>query len=200
MFVINMNHWQSAIAIALTSTLGFGNIAALAQSSPVELAQQRDLTGECRQVNQRIAVYATRGSDEIITTLERGTEVIIDEPMALAGRIAIKLPTNGFVPTGVLANCNVTLPDVTTPAGAICINHRVDPVAGLPIHISPSPQSQVRDRLFPRERITVTGNPVLDNSTGIEWLQISHPFEGWIENGNPNARDFNTTPCSVLGL
>lgn len=196
-----MNHWQKAIAIALTSTLGFGSIAAaLAQSSPVELAQQRDLTGECRQVNQRIAVYAARGSEEIVTTLERGTEVIIDEAMALGGRIAIKLPTNGFVPTGVLANCNVVLPDITTPAGSICVNHRVDPMAGLAIHISPSSQSQVRDRLFPEERITIIGNPVLDNTTGMEWLNISHPFEGWIENGNPNSRNFNTTPCSELGL
>ncbi|TVQ64613.1 MAG: hypothetical protein EA366_01005 [Spirulina sp. DLM2.Bin59] len=196
-----MNYWQKAIAIALSSTLGLSGItAAIAQSSPMELAQMGDLTGECRQVNQRIAVYATRGGNEIVTTLERGAEVIIDEPMALAGRIAIRLPINGFIPTGILANCNTVLPDVTNPIGPICINHRVDPRAGLPIHISPSSQSQVRDRLFPRERITVVGNPTLDNSTGIEWLRISHPFEGWIENGNPNSRNFNTTPCNELGL
>ena len=196
-----MNHWQRAIAITLTSTLGFGGISsAVAQSAPLELAQQQDRTGECRQLNQRATVYGTRGGNEVVTTLERGREVIIDEPEGLAGRIYIKLPTPGFISTDVLTNCNVALPDVTTPVGAICVNHRVDPVAGLQIHISPSPQSQVRDRVFPRERVTIVGNPILDNQTGIEWLQISHPLEGWIENGNPNTRDFNTTPCSVLGL
>ncbi|MEA5417803.1 hypothetical protein VB712_01120 [Spirulina sp. CCNP1310] len=193
-----MNYWQQAITIALTSTLGFGSISsAIAQTPPIDLRQPRNLIGQCRQVNQRTEVYSQRGGDEVVGTLERGTEVIIGEPDDLAQQIYIGLPLAGFISTNVLTDCNRTLPDLNTPVGDICVNHRVDPTVGLPIRSIPNPDSQGRDRVFPRERITII-NTRIEN--GIEWLNISHPFEGWIENGNPNTRNFNTTPCSELGL
>lgn len=193
-----MNYWQHAIAIALTPTLGFGSIStAIAQSSPVELRQPRNLMGECRQVNQRVEVYSQRGGNEVIATLDRGTEVIIGEPDDLAEQIYVGLPVAGFIPTNVLTYCNTTLPEINPSTGSICINYRVDPIVGLPIRNMPSPQSEERDFVFPKERVTIINTR---NENGIEWLQISHPIAGWIENGNPITRDFNTTPCSVLGL
>lgn len=204
-----MNNWLNigtASLISIVSLTHHTALAPIAQAAPLELAQiQRELTGECRQVNDDIVnIYGSRSeSSEIVMGLSRGDQVILGEADSLGGWIAVQLPNQGFVQARYLTDCGRELssekPDLNAP-NTLCVNYRVDSTIGLNVYTLPHPDAEERDRVYPAERISVVGSPRFSEDTQTEWLRINHPIDGWIENGNPDTRVFNTTLCSELGL
>jgi hypothetical protein len=199
-----MANWNNILLGTILAGFSLSN-AAYAQE-PLHLAQN-SLVGQCRQLNQTTAVYETRGSSEAINTLPRGTEVLLDEPSVIAGRIYAILPNsmNGFVEASNLTMCNVDLPETpgvpvqpAFPGNPICINTRVSMAEGLAVRSLPSRDASALDRVYPAERISIIGETFFNVQTGTEWLQIDHPASGWIENGQPNTMLVNTSPCRAL--
>lgn len=199
-----MTGWNKILIGTILTGFSVANVA-YAQE-PLQLAQS-SLVGQCRQLNQATPIYETRGSSEAINTLPRGTEVLLDEPSVIAGRIYAILPNSmdGYVEASNLTMCNVDLSDTpgvpvqpAFPGNPICINTRVSMAEGLAVRSLPSREASALDRVYPTERISIIGERFFNAQTGMEWLQIDHPADGWIENGQPNTVQVNTSPCSAL--
>lgn len=178
--------------------LGAGILPGVAQEAPIIVADGH-LMGQCRQVNREVTVYAKPSVDSgKIAALERGHEVILAEEVALNGWIYIDDPVRGFVQSAFLATCgSFQLPESVAESRQrdFCISEDVDGNVGLPIYSNRSTSSDVLDRVYPKERVTVLGISVFDERTGIQWLQISHPLSGWITNTTSNDSGRNTVVC-----
>ncbi|MDB9496633.1 hypothetical protein PN441_12060 [Spirulina major CS-329] len=204
-----MISWNNVILGTVVSGLVITQAAHAQLQQPIQLAQE-NLTGQCRQVKQNSPIYEMRGSSDAIRTLPQGTRVLLDEPGVIAERIYITLPNviSGFIDPNNLTDCGLDLSDTPTAApqstppdnNSICINSRVSSTEGLTIWSLPSSSPEVPkvDRVYPAERISIIGEPFFNQQTGTEWLQITHPLSGWIENGVPNTAQVNTSPCNSL--
>ncbi|WP_072620689.1 hypothetical protein [Spirulina major] len=206
-----IKNWLNIGAVSILSVSGIVQHVSLtspvAHAASFEVAQlERDMTGECRQVHNDLAmIHQSRTeSSGIVMDLSRGDKVILGEDGDLSGWIAVRLPGEGFVQARYLiSDCERELPDVRpnlTAPDTLCINYRVSSTVGLNAYELPNPSTDERGRVYPGERIAVVGSPYFSEDTQTEWLRINHPEKGWIENGDPDTRIFNTTLCSELGI
>lgn len=186
------------IAISCVCLFGTSAFAHNQVGDRSEIANRR-LKGQCRQVNRQISVYERPSkSSKRLLLLEMGYEVMLAEDEDLEGWVYINAPETGFVQTAYLTTCGTfQLPDTIARSMKrdLCINDQVSVESGLPIYTTKNPESTIIDRVFPGERVSVLGIPIVDFNTQVEWLQIDHPFAGWIINSAEVDDPDNTGSC-----
>lgn len=175
-----------------------------------ESFQTAQLTNQCRQVNQDVSLYENASVESVSAGfLRKGTEVNLAQDRVIGGWIAVDTPVAGFLRAMNLAPCGsypVPAPSVPTNVDTsvgvnvpteVCINYRVSQEDGLEVYESDNQSSPVIDYVFPTEKVKFTQASARGD---VEWLNITAPIEGWIENGILGSDSSNTSSCSELGI
>ena len=168
------------------------------------------LVGQCRAAKQRIFVYTQRSiysptirtiaPNEVVTLADSGSD----------GWIAIRSPVVGYVQTTELKACQqqVTPPQASNPprsnpspkpSSRSCrlVTYKDDEVEGLVIRSEPNSSSRRVSGVLPGERVILKNIPLplVRDSEGRSWAEITVPAAGWISLGYPGSDSVNLTPC-----
>jgi len=189
-----------------TSEHGF-----LEPQGKLQLAQV--LLGQCRAAKKRIFVYTQRSIySQTIRTIAANEEVTLADSGG-DGWIAINSPTVGYVQTSELKACQqqatrppVTRPPVSNPpkpnptsSSRLCrlVTYKDDEVEGLVIRSQPNRDSRRVSGVLPGETVTLKNSPIplVRDSEGRSWTEITAPAAGWISLGYPGSSSINLSPC-----
>lgn len=172
----------------------------------LQLAQV--LVGECRAAKQRIFVYTQRSIySQTIRTIAPNEEVILADSGG-DGWIAINSPAIGYVQTNDLKPCQgqANPPQTSNPpkpnptsGSSLCrlVTYKDDKVEGLVIRSQPNSSSSRVSGVLPGNTVTLKTSPppLVRDSEGRSWVEITAPAAGWIALGYPGSNSINITTC-----
>ncbi|NER45341.1 MAG: hypothetical protein F6J92_01220 [Symploca sp. SIO1A3] len=221
----NMSPWREPIALLAIVLTTLGGIKTATASLPktttanikptsehsflesqVNLQLAQVFVGQCRAAKKRIFVYTQRsiysqtirtiGENELVTLADSGSD----------GWIAISSPAIGYVQTSELKACQEQAtppppnnPPKSQPNPRLCrlVAYKDDEVEGLVIRSQPSRSSSRVSGVLPGDRVTLKTIPVplVRDSEGRSWVEITAPVPGWISLGYPGSSSINLTPC-----
>ncbi|NET56954.1 MAG: SH3 domain-containing protein [Symploca sp. SIO2E6] len=166
------------------------------------------LVGQCRAAKQRIFVYTQRSIySQTIRTIAPDEQVTLADSGS-DGWIAIRSPAVGYVQTSELKACQqqTTPPQARNPpnpnpksSSRFCrlVTYKDDELEGLVIRLEPNRSSRRVSGVLPGETVTLKNIPLplVRDSEGRSWVEITAPAAGWISLGYPGSNSINLTPC-----
>ncbi|NEP59441.1 MAG: SH3 domain-containing protein [Symploca sp. SIO2G7] len=170
------------------------------------------LVGQCRAAKQRIFVYTQRSIySQTIRTIAPN-EVVTLADSGSNGWIAIRSPVIGYVQTTELKACQqqaappktappqASNPPNSNPSSRLCrlVTYKDEEVEGLVIRSKPNRESRRVSGVLQGERVTLKNSPLplVRDSEGRSWAEITAPAAGWISLGYPGSDSINLTSCS----